>query len=175
MANIMNPKPRFGLNVEANTIFDYVSSRDVPITPKYQAIDGQWDLTQVKALILAGKTIESAKLNNTVPPAPVAPKPALKAAPRPGQPIGSHAPAPAPVAAKPSAPAAPAAAPTKSLTAAHIQDLKLAPLQLAALGITAKQLKVSGLTAQELAAMKMSPARAKLLNLSAQQEAALTS
>jgi hypothetical protein len=188
MSNLINPMPRFGLNSEANTMFDYISSRDVPITALYQGKDGQWNLETVRQLILAGKTIETAKLNSNVPPKPTAvlqPKPATPAKPvvrQPGAPLpaaAAPAPAAAPVAApKPAAPATGAkpapTGPRKALSAQQIQALKFEPLVLAALGITPQQAKVTGLTSEQVHALGMNSARAAKLKLTPAQEAALS-
>jgi hypothetical protein len=170
MTNLINPKPRFGLDDTKNTIFDYLSNRDVAIVPNHQSVDGQWDLVQVRALILAGKTIESAQLNRTVPPRPAPQQPKAPTAPS----ASPTAPAAAAAQAVPSPMAQVGPAPTKSLTALQIQALKLEPLQLAALGITPQQLKVSGLTPEQLVALRVTPQRAAIMRLDGAQQTALT-
>jgi hypothetical protein len=175
---LINPKPRFAFDPDAQTVYDYVTGRDVPLQANYQATDGQWNLFRVKELILGGHTIEEARLNTTVP---VAKAPVLdKLPPKVGTPVSPGALAAEALNGPLSAPpppnsAPPAPVPTKSLTAAQLQGLKLEPLQLAALGITPKQVKVEGLTAPELAALKMTPLRAQRLELNSEQAQALTS
>lgn len=175
MANLINPKPRFGLDPEANTMFDYVANKDVPVTALYQGSDGQWNLETVKQLILAGKTIETGKLNNTVPPKPTA---VLQPAPA-KNPVATAKVIPIVKPVQPASvsklPAGPhPTSPRHGLTAAQIQALAFEPLQLAALGITPKAVKVDGLTADQVAAMHINSERATRLGLTPAQEVALT-
>lgn len=182
MSNLLNPKPRFGLDLEHNTMFDYLTSRDIPVTEAaYVAPDGTWNLALVKSLILSGKTIEAAISKPTAikPPAPIdqvlpgegTPK---KAADAPTSSMSSTA--ARPLSQAPGAPTGTFSAPSgarHAITASELQALSFEPLQLAAMGISQKQLKADGLTAAQVADVGMSPARATALKLTPAQTQAL--
>lgn len=189
MSNLINPKPRFGLNLEANTMFDYVSSRDVPVTALYQGSDGQWNLETVKKLILAGKTIETAKLNNTVPPKPTATlQPAPAKAPAPTAKAPAPTAKPAPAAAQPK-PASGAPAPANALAASTAANLATSKAAVAAAaanklpstgvakgarhGLTAPQIQALQLQPLQLAALGIGPKTLKVDGLTADQVAAM--
>jgi len=149
---LVHPKPRFGFDAETGQMFDYLTSRDVPLTDAYKAPDGTWNLNLVKELILSGKPIESAHLespSNT----PHHPEPG----PVPGDPI-----------LHPGSPP-----PTHGVSAQELEALKLSPLQLAALGITHVELTQTGLTAAQLQALALTPERAEALHLTVAQQAVL--
>lgn len=80
MTNLINPKPRFGYNPTANTMYDYIDGKDVPIIPSYVASDATWNLVKAKELILAGQPVESARSGPGAAPRTAAPKPAPVAA-----------------------------------------------------------------------------------------------
>lgn len=189
---ILNPKPRFGLDTDTGLIYDYIDKRDVPVTASYHGADGHWDLTKVRDAISLGNPIETAKLDSVKRPvAPVrgaatpaqraaAAKPAAATVAAAGTPSVVHHPATAP--AEPEEGSTGTAGTTSSpatskdivMTSKAITDLGLSEGQLAALGIKPQQAKVSGLTGTEKAHIKMTPARAKVLKLSAEQEAAFS-
>lgn len=60
MSEIINAKPRFGL--EGDTLFDYATSTNIPIVEgaKIETPEGVWHVAQVAELIRAGKSIETA-------------------------------------------------------------------------------------------------------------------
>jgi hypothetical protein len=171
MTNLLNPKPRFGLNPTTGTVYDYIGQRDItPTAAPYVAIDGTWDLNKVKAAILAGENIEQAHLTVKVPvqknasidakkpdaPKPAAPAAGKPAAPVPGKPIPS-----APLKAMP------------GLSPEQLTALKLSAIQAAALGITATQMNVTGVTGQQVANWGMNAQRADALKLTADQRKVL--
>lgn len=155
--NIMNPKPRFGLNTDTGTLYDYVAQRDVKPVANYQAVDGTWDLTKVAAAILAGTNIELAHLSVKAPAPKVTPAAAKSAAPI------------TPAAAAPSA----SVATIPGLSPAQLQGLKLSAIQGAALGITATQISTTGVTAQQVSNWGLNEARANALKLTADQRKVL--
>lgn len=160
MSNIMNPKPRFGYTPGADLIYDYLTQRDVAPGPKpYEAIDGTWDLNEVKRTILASENIESAHLTVRKPTA--------------AQPT----PAAAPVAAKTFPVGAPlqpkAEVSLAALSPQQLQALKLSALQMAAMGITPTQLEVTGITAQQVKNWALTEARCHALALTPEQRAVL--
>lgn len=175
---LINPKPRFAYDNETCMIYDYVDGRDVPITGQpYQALDGQWDLVRLRDLICTGQQIDSARLNANKRPPAAKPKPVAK-------------PAPAPAPAAPAQPAGKAgdtalsepeedsvpnvtAAGTQALTAPELQALRLTDLQRAALGITPAMYGTTGLSTAQKQALGINAARAKMLELTPEQVAAL--
>lgn len=165
---IHNPKPRFGYDDTLDKVFDYVTSRDVALTDKYETTDGTWDLRQVKALILSGAQITAALVGPAVAKPVAVAKPAVAAA-------AKTSPTPA-SGVSPSAPqAAHAGHVPHALTPADLIALKLTALQCGALGIKPSELTATGLTAERIEAMRVTPARAAALQLSAAQHTALAS
>lgn len=164
MSNIINPKPRFGYNPAADTIYDYVAQCDVPVLARYNTGDGAWDLIEVRRAILANETIEFARLS-VVKPAPAAPGVAAA----PAAPV--HAAASSPPEGHVFGGAAAHAA--VGMSAEQLQALKLLPLQMAAMGITPIQAEVTGVTALQVANWGLTPARADALQLTPEQRAVL--
>lgn len=165
MSNLINPKPRFGYHPSTDMIYDYQAQRDVPVTDRYQAPDGTWNLHEVKRLILAGETIEAARVPSASPPSNVV---RLKQAANEGakpevgaQGEGSAAPV--------GAPPQEGASDPPGIGAEQLQAAKLSDLQRAALGITDEQLSSTGVRADHAAGWKLSPARIKALKLSPEQ------
>lgn len=154
MTNLINPKPRFGYNPTAKTMYDYVDSRDVPVDAHYQAADGVWDLTKVRDLILAGEPIEAGRISLVKRP----PKPAAAAAAKPAVLADKGPPAPAGL----------------HLMTPPQRTKAFTPVQAAALGVSVNEL-ASGLTAAQLANIreKITPARAITLGLTAEQKGLL--
>lgn len=166
---LINPKPRFAYDDEANAVYDYVKQRDAALTEVYSAPDGVWNLFEVKRLILAGLPVEGARIEGPEPaPAPVASQiggnPAVD--PVSGQPL------PAPGHEPNGAIRRPAPTPT-GLSVAQLLGIKLSALQAAALGITPVQLSATGVTADQVAAWGLTAERADALNLTAEQRAVL--
>lgn len=164
MSNILNPKPRFGYTPTTDLIYDYVAQRDVAPASNYAAVDGNWNLLEVKRAILAGETIEFARLS-------------VKKVPIVQPRAATPAPAPVPSVGEPSS-STPAAAPAPghgvvALSAEQLQSLKLSPLQAAAMGLTASQLNVTGVTALQVANWGLNAARADALKLTPEQRAIL--
>lgn len=94
--SLINPKPRFGYDADADAVYDYLTQRDEPLRDFYSAPDGVWDLFEVKRLILAGSTVEAARVAGpeqlseppTAPPEetvapPAMPAPAAESSPAP--------------------------------------------------------------------------------------------
>ena len=65
--SLTNAQPRFAVQTDDGTIFDYQTGRHMPATGTYDAPDGTWDLVKLKELILAGQPI-SAALTPGFPP-----------------------------------------------------------------------------------------------------------
>lgn len=147
MTNLINPKPRFGYNPTADTMYDYIDGKDVPISPSYVASDATWNLVKAKALILAGQPVESARSG-----------PGSGKTPAQVQMEAARAKKPAPAAAASSSSAA----------------VNFSPIQAAALGISVNE-SASQLTPAQLANIKekITPARAIALKLSPAQRSAL--
>jgi len=72
---LINPKPRFGYDSDADMIYDYLVQRDVALSDAYRGPDGVWNLFEVKRLILSGQSVEYARLQ--VPAEPLAQPPVL--------------------------------------------------------------------------------------------------
>lgn len=70
MTQIINPKPRFGLEnnlvqvgdevVDQSTLYDYVTHENVPLGTLLQTPEGVWDTARVAQLIRGGHSIEAA-------------------------------------------------------------------------------------------------------------------
>jgi hypothetical protein len=171
--NIINPKPRFGYTPESDMIYDYVLQKDVPATASYTAVDGTWNLLEVKRAILAGETIEFAHLTIIKKASPIA------------QPRAGGTTAPAGTTAAPTtvksgiqpttgASAHPGSGVGTGMSVSQLQALKLSPLQMAAMGITPTQLNVTGVTALQVANWGLTSARADALKLTPEQRSALS-
>lgn len=167
---LINPKPRFAYDNETCMIYDYVDGRDVPITGQpYQALDGQWDLVRLRDLICTGQQIDSARLNANKRP------PAAKPAPAPAAPAPAAGKAGDTALSEPEEDSVPnvTAAGTQALTAPELQALRLTDLQRAALGITPAMYGTTGLSTAQKQALGINAARAKMLELTPEQVAAL--
>jgi hypothetical protein len=168
--NLINPKPRFGYNPDAEQIYDYVAQKDVAVSASYPAPDATWNLAEVKRLILAGLPIEAARIGPGVAPA-------AKPKPTPPAPIANlRFPASAKKPTPPSVPAAGAAvahAHGTGMSVEQLKGLKLSALQAAALGLTTTQLTATGVTAAQVANWGMNAARADALKLTPEQRAVL--
>jgi hypothetical protein len=156
---LINPKPRFAFDPDTDQVYDYLKQRDVPLTEDYSALDGVWDLLEVKRLILAGLPVEGARRYGPPP-----------AEPLPGMPAGDPAvPGPQPTTNAP----ATGGAGTTGLSVEQLTALKLSALQAAALGLTPTQLTATGVTALQVDGWGMDAARAEALKLTAEQRAVL--
>lgn len=144
MSNLINPKPRFGYHPSTDMIYDYQAQRDVPVTDRYQAPDGTWNLHEVKRLILAASTIEAARVPSASPPSNEGAKEEIGA-----EGTGQAAP--------------------WAICAMDLQAAKLSDLQRAALGITEAQVALTGVSSGQVAGWKLNPVRIKALKLSPEQ------
>ncbi len=165
---LINPKPRFAYDDATDQVYDYIVQKDFPLTDKYIAPDGVWNLKEVKRLILAGQPCEAARIGNAPPPAKAPPKPlpqpGTQAAPSSG--VGNTS-------SGEEKQNAPGKFYATGLSVEQLQALKLSPLQCAALGLTRSQLDVTGVPASTIAGWDMNEARANALKLTAEQRAAL--
>lgn len=168
MSNLINPKPRFGFNPSADTAYDYVAQRDVPLTDKYPAKDGVWNLLEVKRLILAGETVEAARRDYTAAEtaAKAAPKTAASTTAKTLDAPGQH---------NAALSGAVPPAPGRGLDPAQLQALKLTAIQAAAMGITPTMMNATGVTGAQVQGWGLTSARADALKLNADQRAALLS
>jgi hypothetical protein len=55
--SLTNAQPRFAVETNDGTIFDYQTNRHMPATGLYETTDGTWDLAMLKSLIEAGQPI----------------------------------------------------------------------------------------------------------------------
>ena len=65
--SLTNAQPRFAVQTDDGSIFDYQTGRHMPATGVYETTDGVWDLVMLKQLIEAGKPIGPA-LSPALPP-----------------------------------------------------------------------------------------------------------
>lgn len=157
MTNLINPKPRFGYNPSTETIYDYQAQRDVALTDRYQAPDGTWDLHEAKRRILAGETVEGARVPGN-DPAPVnAVQGESNLQPNNEGKASNEG-----------------ATEEVGLTAEQLQAAKLSDLQAVALGISAEQVATGGASVAQVAAWKLTPSRIKALKLTPEQVKILT-
>jgi len=169
---IINPKPRFGYDDKNDTIFDYVTNRDIPMTASYATHDGTWDPRKLKDLILKGEQITAALIGPAV--AKPAAKPAgATAKPAPAAGTASTQASTAGTAGAPRPAHEPRA--VHALTPAELIGLKLSALQAGALGIKPSEMTATGLTAERVKSLKITAERADALKLSEAQRAALAS
>lgn len=160
---LINPKPRFAYDDATDMIYDYVGQKDVALVAKFNAKDGVWNLLEVKRLILAGQTIESARVGYLKAPGPPPKLEVVKPTPSP------VSPAPAASTAATVAPIVPG----QGLTATQLQSLKLSAIQAAAMGIKHEEMASTGVTAEQIADWGLTPARANALKLNTEQRTAL--
>lgn len=62
--NLINAQPRFGYDVQTDTIYDYIAKRDIPLAnvpdgAAYTADDGKWNLRAVANSIQKGEAIHT--------------------------------------------------------------------------------------------------------------------
>lgn len=65
--SLTNAQPRFAVQTDDGSIFDYETGRHMPAVGVYETTDGLWNLVVLKELILAGKPIGLA-LSPALPP-----------------------------------------------------------------------------------------------------------
>lgn len=155
---LINPKPRFGYDDATDLVYDYLRGRDIALTDDYSAVDGVWDLHEVKRLILAGVPIETARVGESseanartlIPPPPVQQPGTVDAPSSSGKAKASN-----------------------GLSADDLKALGLSPLQQAALGLTRSQIDVVGIEQSTIEGWGITAARADALKLNPEQRAAL--
>lgn len=166
---LINPKPRFGFDPEANSIYDYVLQRDLSILADvYEAPDGPWNLVEVKRLILEGLPVEGARIPR---PQPLSGVTELVSGTQSPPPNASHTQL-SNLQVNTQGQNTQHQAVT-GFSVAQLLGLKLTALQAAALGITPTQMNATGVTGSQVQDWALTPERAEALKLTPEQRQVL--